>query len=79
MFKKTEETKMTESQWLEAQKAYDRVRNLLVRDGQTMEQAQKTLENLVLFVMGTKFSKEETNLQLANFLESILKGDKPQC
>lgn len=70
---------MTESQWLEAQKAYDRVRNLLVRDGQTMEQAQKTLENLVLFVMGTKFSKEETNLQLANFLESILKGDKPQC
>lgn len=79
MFKKTEETKMTEWQWLEAQKAYDRVRNLLIRDGQTMEQAQKTLENLVLFVMETKLSKEETNLQLANFLESMLKGDKTQC
>lgn len=70
---------MTESQWLEAQKAYDRVRALLVQDGQTMEQAQKTLEVLVLFVMGTKLSKEEENVHLANFLEAMLKGDKPQC
>lgn len=70
---------MTESQWLEAQKAYDRVRTLLVKDGQTMEQAQKTLETLVLFVMGSKLSKEDGNVHLANFLEAILKGDKPQC
>lgn len=70
---------MTESQWLQAQKAYDRVRELLVKDGQTMEQAQKTLETLVLFVMGSKLSKEENNVDLARFIEAMLKGDKPQC
>ena len=70
---------MTESQWLKAQKTYDRVRALLIKDGQSAEQAQKTLETLVLFVMGTKLSKEEENVHLANFLESMLKGDKPQC
>lgn len=70
---------MTESQWFQAQKAYDRVRELLVKDGQTMEQAQKTLETLVLFVMGSKLSKEENNVDLARFIEAMLKGDKPQC
>lgn len=70
---------MTESQWFQAQQAYDRVRALLVKDGQTMEQAQKTLETLVLFVMGSKLSKEESNIDLAKFIEAMLKGDKPQC
>ena len=70
---------MKESQWLLAQKAYDRVRELLVEDGQTMEQAQRTLETLVLFVMGSKLNKEESNVHLAKFLEAMLKGDKPQC
>jgi hypothetical protein len=44
-----------------------------------MEQAQKTLETLVLFVMGSKLNKEESNVHLAKFLEAMLKGDKPQC
>jgi|GEM_PF-6037423 len=70
---------MTDSQWLEAQKTYDRVRALLIQDGLSMEQAQKTLENLVLFVMGSKLSKEENNVYLAKFIEAMLKGDKPQC
>ena len=70
---------MTESQWLEAQKAYDRVRSLLTKDGQTLEQAEKTLETLVFFVIESKLSKEESNVDLARFLESMLKGDKPQC
>jgi hypothetical protein len=70
---------MTDSQWLEAQKAYDRVRALLVNDGLTMDQAQKTLETLVMFVIGSKLSKEEANVHLAKFIEAMLKGDKPQC
>lgn len=70
---------MKESEWLLAQKAYDRVRGFLVKDGQTMEQAQKTLETLVSFVMGSKLNKEESNIHLAKFLEAMLKGDKPQC
>ena len=79
MFKETKEAEMTESQWLEAQKAYDRVRSLLTKDGQTLEQAEKTLETLVVFVIESKLSKEESNVDLARFLESMLKGDKPQC
>lgn len=63
----------------EAQKAYDKVRELLVNDGQTLEQAQNTLETLVFFVIGNKLSKEEHNVHLAKFLEAMLKGDKPQC
>lgn len=70
---------MTDSQWLEAQKSYDRVRKLLVEDGLSMEQAQKTLEALVMFVIGSKLSKEENNTLLAKFIEAMLKGDKPQC
>jgi len=70
---------MTESQWLEAQKTYDRVRALLTKDGLSMEQAQKTLETLVMFVIGSKLSKEESNIYLAQFIEAMLKGDKPQC
>ena len=70
---------MTDSQWLEAQKAYDRVRTLLVNDGLSMEQAQKTLETLVMFVIGSKLSKEDANVHLAKFIEAMLKGDKPQC
>ena len=70
---------MTDSQWLEAQKTYDRIRALLTQDGLSMEQAQKTLENLVLFVMGSKLSKEENNVYLAKFIEAMLKGDKSQC
>jgi len=70
---------MTDSKWLEAQKIYGRVRELLVKDGMTMEQAQKTLETLIMFVAGSELSKEETNIYLAKFIEAMLKGDKPQC
>ena len=70
---------MTDFQYFEAQKAYERVKALLVEDGQSEEQAQNTLENLVVFVMGSKLSKEQSNVYLAKFIEAILKGDKPQC
>jgi Arc/MetJ-type ribon-helix-helix transcriptional regulator len=70
---------MTESEWLEAQKVYDRIRALLVKDGQSMEQAQKTLETLIMFVIDSRLSNEESNVHLARFIEAMLKGDKPQC
>lgn len=70
---------MTESQWLEAQKIYNRVKELLVKDGMSTEQAQNTLETLVMFVVDSKLSKEGTNVYLAKFIEAMLKGDKPQC
>jgi hypothetical protein len=70
---------VTKSEFLEAQKAYNKVKELLVNDGQSVEQAQKTLETLVMFVIDSKLSKEESNVYLAKFIESMLKGDKPQC